>query len=139
MLDTMTFSQLQGWLAYYHLEPWGEERADLRMGITASTIANANRVKGKALTPGDFMPDFKAVAKTSAARVDERKPLTDTAKFNHMAAMIESTYRQRPTPADDGNIVSAPTPPLRGTIGRTLKPKPKVRARHLPPGASYDD
>ena len=46
------------WRAFFELEPWGEERADLRAGIIASTIANVNRSKGKAFSPGDFMPEF---------------------------------------------------------------------------------
>lgn len=42
------------------MEPRGEERADLRAGIIASTIANANRdpKKTKPFKPGDFMPKF---------------------------------------------------------------------------------
>lgn len=49
------------WLAYMKLEPIGEERADLRAGIIASTIANANRnpkKRSKPFTPKDFMPKF---------------------------------------------------------------------------------
>ena len=42
------------------MEPRGEERADLRAGIVASTIANANRdpKKGKPFKAEDFMPKF---------------------------------------------------------------------------------
>ena len=50
--------QFAEWQAEYELSPWGEERADLRAGIIASTIANVNRGKGKAFSPGDFMPEF---------------------------------------------------------------------------------
>jgi hypothetical protein len=47
------------WQAWYELNPWGEDRADLRAGIIASTIANTNRGKGqKAFKPSDFMPEF---------------------------------------------------------------------------------
>jgi hypothetical protein len=51
------------WQAAYDLEPWGEYRADLRMGTLATVIAEPNRnreVKPKAFTPADFMPDFYA-------------------------------------------------------------------------------
>ena len=52
--------QFAEWQAYYQVEPWGEERADLRAGIVASTIANVNRGKGqKPFKPSDFMPDFE--------------------------------------------------------------------------------
>ena len=50
--------QFAEWQAEYELSPWGDERADLRAGIIASTIANVNRGKGKAFSPGDFMPEF---------------------------------------------------------------------------------
>jgi len=54
--DSREFAE---WRAFYELEPWGDDRADLRAGIVASTIANVNRGKGqKAFNPGDFMPEF---------------------------------------------------------------------------------
>ncbi len=56
--------QFAEWRAYHQIEPWGEERADLRAGIIASTIANVNRGKGqKVFTPDDFMPHFNAKPK----------------------------------------------------------------------------
>ena len=48
-------------MAYYELEPFGEERADLRSAIVASTVANAHRDpkrRRKAFRPLDFMPRF---------------------------------------------------------------------------------
>jgi len=60
MLAEMTSAQFSEWLAYSRLEPWGQERSDLRMGIIASTIANVNRGKGqKAYTPQQFLPRFE--------------------------------------------------------------------------------
>jgi len=49
------------WMAYYTLEPWGQERGDLRAGIVAATIANANRdakKRKKPFKPQEFMPQF---------------------------------------------------------------------------------
>ena len=46
------------WVDYEKIEPFGEERADLRAGIIASTYANIHRGKGKAFVPSDFMPKF---------------------------------------------------------------------------------
>ena len=46
-------------MEYAKLEPFGEERADLRAAIVAATIANANR--GRRRRPfevKDFMPRF---------------------------------------------------------------------------------
>lgn len=54
-----TSKEMTEWVAFLELEPHGEERADLRAGIVASTYANANRKKGqKAFKPTDFMPKF---------------------------------------------------------------------------------
>ncbi len=47
------------WIAYNQLEPIGEERADLRAGIIASTVANVHRGKRKAFKASDFMPKFE--------------------------------------------------------------------------------
>jgi len=48
-------------MAYYRLEPFGWERADLHAGIVASTIANVNRDKkrrAKPYSPKDFIISF---------------------------------------------------------------------------------
>ena len=53
-IDSREFSE---WIAYHGLEPFGEERADLRAGIVAATVANVHRGRGqRALKPADFMP-----------------------------------------------------------------------------------
>jgi len=60
MLGEISSGQFAEWLAFARLEPFGEERDDLRMGIIASTIANVNREKGKKpYSPRDFMPNFE--------------------------------------------------------------------------------
>lgn len=53
----MTYRQWQEWCEFYGIEPFGDERADLRAGIVASTISN--RMRGKhesAAKPFEFMP-----------------------------------------------------------------------------------
>lgn len=60
MLGEISSRQFAEWMAYSRLEPWGEDRDDLRMGIVASVIANSNRGKGKKpYKPQDFMPNFE--------------------------------------------------------------------------------
>ena len=60
--------QFAEWMSYATLEPFGEERADLRMGIIASTIANANRGKNqKPYGPKDFMPSFEEETEEQAS------------------------------------------------------------------------
>lgn len=58
-VDSREFTE---WQAYWQLEPWGEDRADLRTGIVASTLANIHRSRdSEAFTPRDFMPTFDLV------------------------------------------------------------------------------
>ena len=60
--------QFAEWMAFSTIEPWGQDRDDLRMGIVASTIANANRGKNtKAYKPQDFMPQFEPETEEQAA------------------------------------------------------------------------
>lgn len=57
-------------MAYAEIEPFGEERADLRAGIVASTIANVNRGKNKrAYKAQAFMPRFERKRKQGAAEM----------------------------------------------------------------------
>lgn len=67
MLEEITSRELSEWMAYNEIEPFGEDREDLRMGIIASTIANVNRASGKKpYKPQDFMPVFKIGTETEA-------------------------------------------------------------------------
>lgn len=57
MLQRMTSAELAGWRAYYAVESFGEEKADLRAGIVAAAVFNANRSsKSKIHQPIDHMP-----------------------------------------------------------------------------------
>jgi hypothetical protein len=48
-------------MAYYQLEPFGEDRADYRQALTTCVIANANRDKSKKPTP--FVPEDFMISK----------------------------------------------------------------------------
>ena len=49
--------ELIDWYAFYYLQPFGDERADLRNALTSCIIANAFRKKGsRSFKPKDFMP-----------------------------------------------------------------------------------
>lgn len=52
----MSSRELAEWMAYDRIEPFGDERADLRSAIVASTFANIHARKGKSFAPVDFMP-----------------------------------------------------------------------------------
>lgn len=62
------------------LEPFGEDRADLRAGIISSTIANVNRdpKKSQPFAAKDFMPDWSKANKPKPKLDAERsKQLTN--------------------------------------------------------------
>lgn len=54
LLQGMRSRDLTEWKMYSYLEPFGEERADLRAGIIASVIATVN--SGESFSPAYFMP-----------------------------------------------------------------------------------
>ena len=59
MLGKLTVRELHLWAARWEMDPWSEERSDLRAGIIASTIAEVSRSKKHKSTPYkpmDFMP-----------------------------------------------------------------------------------
>ncbi|MCC6797714.1 MAG: DUF4035 domain-containing protein [Candidatus Hydrogenedentes bacterium] len=53
-LDSQEFAL---WMAYYAIQPWGEQRGDLRNAIVAATVANSNPYrKGRNARVDEFMP-----------------------------------------------------------------------------------
>lgn len=54
--QTITVKEFFGWMSFYRLNPWGEERQDARIAQLASVCANG-LLKGK-FKPKDFMFDF---------------------------------------------------------------------------------
>jgi len=59
LLSRMSNVELLDWMVYAEWEPFGEERADLRMGILAAVTANGGRKKGqRAFKASDFIPKF---------------------------------------------------------------------------------
>lgn len=57
LLSRIDSRELSEWLAYYGLNPWGPERADLRAGTIASTVANCLTEKSD-FKPSDFIPKY---------------------------------------------------------------------------------
>lgn len=68
MLARMPLSDLRRWQAYFGLEPWGEERADVRTAIVAATTFNLQRGQGqRARRVEEFMAVRPSKADTTAA------------------------------------------------------------------------
>ena len=67
LLDRMSSREFSEWMAYYGIEPFGEERADLRQALTTSTMANIAQAQTKHpkwTKPEDYMPFSKPEAQT---------------------------------------------------------------------------
>lgn len=77
LLENMSSSELSMWKAYYAIEPFGEYRADLRAGLSTSTLVNMQSKRANT-KPEDFLLEFK-----------KRSPDVDHAammnRFNAMA------------------------------------------------------
>ncbi len=81
LLASLSSRQITEWMAYFALEPFGEERADLRAALIACLIANANRDEKK--HPQPF-------------RVEEFMPVRET------SLPLESAGSSTPTPLPEG-------------------------------------
>lgn len=76
MLAEMRPHHLGEWMALYEIDPWGEQRADLRSGIVASTLANIHRDpkrRASAYKPEDFMPYVERKEASPIALIDRIK------------------------------------------------------------------
>jgi len=83
MLASMSAAQFVEWRAYASLEPFDEERADLRAAIVAATIANVHRDPKRHPTPVGvdvFMPRF------------DRRPSQTWQQQKALAQMISAAY-----------------------------------------------
>lgn len=83
LLERLTAYELQEWMAYFQSDPFGEQRADLRMGILASTVANKpvfGMKRAKRFQPKDFIPEFGS--KTAKARGNWRRDLEALKSFS---------------------------------------------------------
>jgi hypothetical protein len=57
LLRELTAKQLAEWMAFYGIDPFGDQRADLRIGILCATMNNRWRGKNEQpAEPVSFMP-----------------------------------------------------------------------------------
>jgi hypothetical protein len=59
LLKTIDAKELEEWKAFYNIEPFGEERQDIRAAMICCTLANVNRGKNQtAYKISDFLLRF---------------------------------------------------------------------------------
>lgn len=66
---TLPASEVAYWFALYELDPWGEQRADLRQAYTTTVIANS--MGGGKTKPLDFMPYLQGEKKRQTPQEQE--------------------------------------------------------------------
>ena len=62
LLARVSSQELAEWTAYFILEPFGEERADVRAALVSATVANTARdprKRRRPFTAQEFMPRFE--------------------------------------------------------------------------------
>jgi hypothetical protein len=85
-------SELTEWQAYHNLEPWGEQKADVRAGIIASTIANVNKGKNtKAFSYENFILKSKLELEYEAKR-KKKQPIKQMA--NTLMNMVKKKRKK---------------------------------------------
>ena len=66
LLQTVDAKELAEWRAFYNIEPFGEEREDLRAAMVCTVLANINRGKGRPpYRLDDFMLKFDKPEQTT--------------------------------------------------------------------------
>lgn len=74
MLQEISADKFVEWMAFYELDPWGDQRADLRAAEHMAIVVNMNIPKGKKkVTIRDFMhyaeqPDPKPMSQEESIR-----------------------------------------------------------------------
>jgi hypothetical protein len=105
LLQRMSSRELTEWMCYFALEPWGEERADLRTGILSSLLANIHRDEKKRhdpFTPEDFMPYHEAVTPKPTKRNSPRTEATYLRLIMELSLARQRKYGPTTNPPPGG-------------------------------------
>lgn len=78
--------EFREWQAYDRIEPFGEERADLRMAILATVAAQVGGAKNA--RPADFLPRFEPAKK-------KQTPEEMARLFRHFANAHNAANKRR--------------------------------------------
>lgn len=79
----MSSYEFSEWMAYYKIDPFGEDRADFRNAIMCVLFGNAHKKKGaRRFRIADFMPKWEKVVQTAK---DMQKTLFAFAKAHNLS------------------------------------------------------
>jgi hypothetical protein len=95
LLSNMSSREFSEWMAYYSIEPFGEDRIDIAAGLIASTLANIHRdpkQRQKPYSVEEFCADYwkEPVVVPDEARLTPEE----------MADMMKKLRAARPKPGD---------------------------------------
>lgn len=95
--EAMSSREFAEWIAFAQLHPFGEARADLRMGILAALTANIHRNpdESDAFTAEQFMPQFQ---KPPAGEPEDEEPATHVMDVAAKIDLIFSALAMKPHP-----------------------------------------
>lgn len=94
LLDRMSSREFAEWMAYYGIEPFGEERADLRQAYTTAAVTNLHMAQTKNpkwTTPADFMSFTRKRERPQPAAPAQLPPEVLLAKFNALTSGKRAT------------------------------------------------
>lgn len=76
----MEARELQEWMAFFTMEPWGSVRDDYRAGVISATLVNVNGGKKgkKAATPKDF---FELYGKSNQRQQSNKQQIAIMSKL----------------------------------------------------------
>ena len=77
-LSHISSIELTEWMAYYSLEPLGDERLDYLVALLSSVTANVHLPSDKQLPIGYFMPEFN---KPKIQQTETSNSIFETAKM----------------------------------------------------------
>lgn len=72
LLESMSAGELVHWFALYDIDPWTEDRADLRSAMQCATIANCLSTRG-GVELDQFLLKFNEQEAGPAEEVDEQQ------------------------------------------------------------------
>ena len=98
MMSEMSWEEFREWMAYgMIIEPFGEERGDLRAGIISSAVVNCNidPSKSKLTSPVDFMPTFGQKSSTKSKPSHLKDPDEWGEYLDGIASQLSASARTR--------------------------------------------
>ena len=107
LIHSISYEELVEWIEFYGLDPFGEQRGDIRNAMLMSLMANINRDPKKRQKPyslDEFMP-FKIKAGPKVVHLSDRRDRLENAR-----KLAEKAYNK----AKAGHLIESEEMPREG-------------------------